>query len=762
MYRRCFIERPYVDALRLFSGFGILLFLSSTAFLPSVSAAEADAAHYSVQEYMVKGGASIPTNMFSSVFSKYTGTNITLGELVKAASDLQSEYRNLGYTNVSVAVAQEQITNGIVTVNVFRAVKPQILISGKCYPSSSGESTVAVQKQPPKPATAATATNAPPTTAKTATLARTNAPPGVLVRAYEITGDTLLSTNTLMGILAKHTGTNVVVSEIVQAAADLQMEYRNRGYPTVKVVLPPQTLTNGFVKIRVFQGRLSDITVYKNQYFSSNNVMRALPSLQPGVILSSPIIQAELDRANQNQDRQIYPQLEEGDQTNTTKLVLEVHDRLPLHGKIELNNQSSPGTPQLRLNSSAVYNNLWQLEHSLGVQYSFSPESFKMGDEWNFYDRPLVANYSGFYRLPLGSPEAVAGAVAGQPGSFGYDEASRKFRLPPPSGVPELNFYASRSTIDTGLEQSAADQIYNVPGVRQVFRQDVQEDKTINNALGFRLSEPLPQFNHVRSTLSAGLDYKIYDLTSTKTNVFNFTEITLNSFGQPNPPVISTVESPVPTTERTVHYLPLSLRWDASRPDKYGSTSLGLGFSANVLGRFFSGSEANFRNAAGSGQATGYYQVLTGSLARDQLLFKEWHLGVRLDGQWANQPLISNEQFGIGGLNGVRGYREGEILADTGWRVTSELKTPPQVIGLVYGKNPLVVRGSIFMDYAEAYLLDPQGRIPRLPLWGTGFGAAASIGPHFEARLLFGWPLISTTTTEAYQPRLDFGLSFQF
>jgi hypothetical protein len=94
--------------------------------------------------------------------------------------------------------------------------------------------------------------------------------------------------------------------------------------------------------------------------------------------------------------------------------------------------------------------------------------------------------------------------------------------------------------------------------------------------------------------------------------------------------------------------------------------------------------------------------------------------------------------------------------------VTSELKTPPHVVGTVYGRNPLVVRGSIFMDYAEGYLLDPNGRNSRIPLWGTGFGGVATIGPHWEGRLLFSWPLLATPTSEAGQPRFDFGLSFQF
>src|SRR5262249_46068871 len=132
------------------------------------------------------------------------------------------------------------------------------------------------------------------------------------------------------------------------------------------------------------------------------------------------------------------------------------------------------------------YDNLWQHEHSLGVQYSFSPQEYKPGNQWAFYDLPLVANYSAFYRLPLGNPERVSDVVATRPGSFGFNEGTRQFQLPAPSGRSELNLYASRSTIDTGLENSPLEQIYNVPGVRQVFRQDVQEDITINEDVGFR------------------------------------------------------------------------------------------------------------------------------------------------------------------------------------------------------------------------------------------------------------------------------------
>ena len=38
------------------------------------------------------------------------------------------------------------------------------------------------------------------------------------------------------------------------------------------------------------------------------------------------------------------------------------------------------------------------------------------------------------------------------------------------------------------------------------------------------------------------------------------------------------------------------------------------------------------------------------------------------NGQWADGPLISNEQFAMGGLAGVRGYVDGQAYGDKGWR----------------------------------------------------------------------------------------------
>jgi len=758
---------------------------------------------FNVISYAVHAAATLPTNTLATLFVPYTGRNISVAQLVSAGATLHQEYVRQGQPGMSVAIPLREIRNGIVTMYAFATPVPQVLVSGQTYikftsppeitlpeMAASQEATNPPVEKPPVPPaakldlSAAAPPSRPPTAAELAQaralliqqmaeqaaaaadtrihVVDTNTGPRFPVEHYRIIGNTVLSDATIARTMTNidgDFGTNVSFEGIRTAVTELQKAYTARGYVTVSVGLPQQKLTNATVRIEVTEGRLEGIRIRGNQYFSSNNVMRALPSLHQNMVLNAKVFQAELNRANANQDRQIYPVIQPGPDPGTSDLTLKVKDRLPLHAKLELNNQSSPGTPDLRLNASAVYNNLWQQEHSLGVQYSFSPGFYKDGSQWNSYDVPLVANYSTFYRMPLGNPEAIEDVIDSNPGSFGYNEATRKFNLPPASGQPELNFFASRSTIDTGLEPLSSSVLYDLPGVRLITQDNVQQDLTVNNDVGARFSAPMEASSNFHSDFSGGLDFKTYESWSYKTNIFNFAEITLNQFGKPNPPTYSSVVSPVPVTHLPVEYLPLSLAYNASWQLDQGTLAAGLGSSINT---WYSGPLKTLQAITGSAESSGHWVTLTPSLSWQTPIHTNWPATLRVDGQWASEPLISNEQFGAGGINSVRGYREGEVFGDTGWHVSLEQQTPTHVVGEVAGHTLLTVRGTVYMDYATVYLLDPQGRPPSTTLWGTGFGGVASVGSHWEARFLFSVPLLGTTTTPVYQPFFNFALTAQF
>src|SRR6185295_16265684 len=138
-------------------------------------------------------------------------------------------------------------------------------------------------------------------------------------------------------------------------------------------------------------------------------------------------------------DRTIYPVISPGLEPGTSDLTLKVKDRFPVHARTEYNNTGTPGTPADRVTANAQYGNLWQLEHQIGAQYTFTPVDYKSANPFGVWepDLPLVANYSLYYRLPLGRPQPLQEQIDQSGGHFGYNEATHQFVMPPPSGRPD-------------------------------------------------------------------------------------------------------------------------------------------------------------------------------------------------------------------------------------------------------------------------------------------------------------------------------------
>ncbi|MDB6035922.1 MAG: hypothetical protein JWM16_6260, partial [Verrucomicrobiales bacterium] len=345
----------------------------------------------------------------------------------------------------------------------------------------------------------ATETNSPPSgVASNPVPAKT---PAFEIKGYAIHGNTLLNYEQMEPIFKKYVGPAVTFGTVRQALSELQLAYRNRGYVTVGVALPRQQLTNGLVKVQVTEGRLNEINVVGNRFYSSNNVLRALPSLSTNVLLNTKWFQPELDQANANQDRQIYPVIGAGADPGTSALTLKVKDRLPLHGHLELNNRATPGTPSLRVDSTLQYNNLWQLDHQAGVQYSFTPEQKTEAQGARFFDQPLIANYSGFYRVPFGPTEGLREFYDRLPSDFGYDPVSRNFRLPPATGHPELIVYASRSFSESFLRLGRINTITNTV-LTDISSQTADRSITVIENIGARFTQPLPEWKGVRSSFN--------------------------------------------------------------------------------------------------------------------------------------------------------------------------------------------------------------------------------------------------------------------
>ncbi|HWD17652.1 MAG TPA: helix-turn-helix domain-containing protein [Verrucomicrobiae bacterium] len=617
------------------------------------------------------------------------------------------------------------------------------------------------------------------TGAASAAPAATNAAPAFRVGGYDVEGNTVLPHDLIDKTLAPFTGEHVTLENIRKGLTELQLAYRARGFVTVKVGLPQQQLTNGVVRVTVTEGRLAEITISKNRYFSSNNVMRALPGLHTNMLLNSLVFQQTLDQANANRDRQIYPEIAPGPEPGTTALRLKVVDRLPWHARFDVDNESTPGTPDIRLGASSQYNNLWDLDHQLGVQYMFSPAVEKeTGHKISWpIDDPRFVSYSGFYRMPIFLGHAESTNAAPPLSGFGYDEVTHKFKAPPAFGNPELIMYASRSVVDTGIGVVSSSSTPLGPGGTglQVNQTLYSESLTFTEDLGFRFTHPAPSFWGINSSLSLGVDYKAFHQIGIQTKSVVALSIFTNATGH----VTNALQSPpfaaqyVPTS---VNYLPFAFNWDANRLDSWGVSSFYVDQTFN-LNALSSSSRRQFATVAetSTAKSDGNFYIISAGVTRELKMPRDFGLTLRAAGQWASQTLIGNEQFALGGEVGPRGYRDGEEYGDAGWRFSLEPHTPYYHVTMINDTIPVMLQGSVFTDYGRRYffspkLLDPNGvplsgadaRAAEADLWGAGLGLNGTIGQTFDFHFTFGFPLISAGTTKAGDPRVEFALSAQF
>jgi len=100
----------------------------------------------------------------------------------------------------------------------------------------------------------------------------------------------------------------------------------------------------------------------------------------------------------------------------------------------------------------------------------------------------------------------------------------------------------------------------------------------------------------------------------------------------------------------------------------------------------------------------------------------------RTDVQLSNDKLLSLEQFSLGGMNTIRGYRENTLVRDQAYLTSIELRYPV-LSDAKYGQVELVP----FIDYGSAW--DYQAYNEKQSLFGIGVGITWKIQKRIDASL---------------------------
>jgi hemolysin activation/secretion protein len=246
--------------------------------------------------------------------------------------------------------------------------------------------------------------------------------------------------------------------------------------------------------------------------------------------------------------------------------------------------------------------------------------------------------------------------------------------------------------------------------------------------IGTRFSANLPGQGSYQHGLTLGFDYKKFD---------------------------ESVQQGTGDVTTPIEYLPFSVAYSSSLPDSGGLTMFNLGVNASFRGAVARQGEFADKRY----KSRGNYLFATAGVERRQNLLEHLAALVKLDGQFADQPLISNEQYSAGGMESVRGYPESALAGDSALHASLELSLPNQLFA--GGKFSLLPY--LFYDFAALWTKSPlPGQEPFTQLQGTGVGLRGQLFHSYDYELVGAFALDAAAGVQRGDARVNFKVKYQF
>lgn len=400
---------------------------------------------------------------------------------------------------------------------------------------------------------------------------------------YELTGANPLLPEVVTKVLKPYLGRHYGLDGLSSAVAELEKALKADGYSFHRVILQPQSLRQGIVKLRVYEFKLGSLKVTGQRFFSEENIKRSLPSLIQNRAPNTRLLNRSLVVANEHPDKSIQMVFKEGEKINTIDIDLTVADKSPHTSYMQLSNTGSEETGEGRLGVGYQYSNLFDKDHIVGINYSTSleqPES--------------VAQYILSYSLPF------------------YEMGN------------QLSFFYSDSEIETSSLLGSID--LDIYGAGKVF--------------GSRYKIGFKKIKGYEQKLTLGLDYKEFE----------------NEILVANNPAGGTNE---------LKSSPLSIEYSVSKSQRKDPFNVSVSLFRNIV------EDQTAYDEEANTPDTEWY-LIRYRAQYDLPLPNGSLMRFKLDGQATDQPLITSEQYGVGGSQSVRGYEERATLGDSGYSLSTE------------------------------------------------------------------------------------------
>ncbi len=178
----------------------------------------------------------------------------------------------------------------------------------------------------------------------------------------------------------------VEVSALQMLANDITRFYKEQGYFLTRAYLPPQTIKDGEILIKVREGRLGEIIIRGNKRYSRDLIRNTLKIVRGEGAVRTTDVERGLLLLTDIPGLNVKATFKPGEKPGTSDIVLDVSEEYPVHASLDFNNFGSEFVSRERYGATGSVYNLTGLGDSFTLRFvtgnGFIDEMYYIRGEW--------------------------------------------------------------------------------------------------------------------------------------------------------------------------------------------------------------------------------------------------------------------------------------------------------------------------------------------------------------------------------------------
>ncbi len=200
----------------------------------------------------------------------------------------------------------------------------------------------------------------------------------VRITRIELSGHSVFDEATLQAVVADALNIEQDMAGLKAIANRLTRYYRERGYPFAHAILPQQTVSNGVLKITLFEGRYGQVRASGDDPLAAPT-QPWLDALQTGEVIATGPLERSILLLRDLPGINITPVISPGEVVGTGDLDVEVNPGKKLRTTLGVDNHGSKSSGRGRVHAAMQANRMLTLGDELSVTALYSEEDLWLG-----------------------------------------------------------------------------------------------------------------------------------------------------------------------------------------------------------------------------------------------------------------------------------------------------------------------------------------------------------------------------------------------